>query len=63
MLGLKVTDEFGEPIGFGRATGRFFGKLFSGLLLGIGFMQIGWSARKQGLHDLMASTLVVSRTQ
>jgi uncharacterized RDD family membrane protein YckC len=60
-LGLKVTDMRGEPISFGRATGRYFGKYLSALILGIGFLMIGWTAKKQALHDFMAGTLVVKR--
>src|SRR5690348_16789832 len=36
-FGLKVVDERGERIAFGRATFRFFGKILSSLILGIGF--------------------------
>ncbi|MGH8184093.1 MAG: RDD family protein [Rhodanobacteraceae bacterium] len=60
-LGLKVTDECGRRIGFGRASGRYFGKLLSGLILDIGYMLAGWTARKQALHDLMAGCCVVRR--
>ena len=60
-LGIKVTDDSGRRIGFGRATGRFFGKILSGLILAIGFMLAGWTARKQALHDMLAGTLVVFR--
>ena len=60
-LGLKVTDMRGEPISFGRATGRYFGKYLSALILCIGFLMIGWTAKKQALHDLMAGTLVLKR--
>ena len=57
-LGLVVTDIDGRRIGFGRATGRHFAKMVSAIILGIGFMMAGWTERKQGLHDLMAGTLV-----
>jgi uncharacterized RDD family membrane protein YckC len=60
-MGIKVTDEHGLRIGFGRATGRFFGKILSGLLFAIGFMLAGWTAKKQALHDFLASTFVVFR--
>ena len=60
-MGIKVTDGTGRRIGFGRATGRFFGKILSGLILSIGFLLAGWTARKQALHDMIASTLVVFR--
>jgi uncharacterized RDD family membrane protein YckC len=58
-MGIKVVDDVGQRIGFGRATGRYFGKIVSGLILNIGYLLAGWTARKQALHDMMASTLVV----
>ncbi|OGP49627.1 MAG: hypothetical protein A2Y79_04840 [Deltaproteobacteria bacterium RBG_13_43_22] len=61
VLGLKVTDLSGQRISFGRATGRYFSTSVSALLLGIGLMMVGWTRRKQGLHDMMASTLVVKQ--
>ncbi len=60
-FGIKVTDEHANRIGFGRATGRFFGKIISALIANIGFMLAGWTERKQALHDMMASTFVVFR--
>ncbi len=60
-VGLKVTDAAGQRIGFGRATGRYFGKFISWLIMGIGFMMAGWTEKKQALHDIMAGTLVVKK--
>jgi uncharacterized RDD family membrane protein YckC len=57
----RVTDLEGNRISFGRATGRFFGKYVSELILMIGFMMAGWTKKKQALHDMMAGTLVVKR--
>ncbi|WP_440224626.1 RDD family protein [Dokdonella sp. MW10] len=62
IMGLKVTDDRGNRISFGRATGRFFGKIVSGMIFNIGYMMAGWTGRKQGLHDMMANTCVVFRT-
>src|SRR5712692_5751170 len=59
VLGLRVTDLNGNPISFGKATGRHFGKILSGLILGIGFIMIAFTEQKQGLHDMLAGTLVV----
>lgn len=59
VLNLKVTDEAGNRISFERATGRFFAKILSGLILAIGFIMIAFTARKQGLHDMIAETLVM----
>jgi uncharacterized RDD family membrane protein YckC len=59
ILGLKVTTMEGHRLGFGQATGRFFAKILSGLTLFIGYIMAGFTARKQALHDMIASTLVV----
>ena len=61
-LGLKVTDEAGRRISFARASGRFFSKLVSRVILYVGYIMAGFTARKQALHDMIAGTLVV-RTQ
>ena len=58
-MGIKVTDYDGRRISFGRALGRLLSKIVSGLILGIGFLMAAFTERKQALHDMMASTLVV----
>lgn len=58
-LGLKVTDLAGNRITFARASGRFFGKLLSGMILMIGFFMAGFTERKQALHDILAGCLVL----
>ncbi len=60
-LGLKVTDMDGNRISFGKATGRFFGKIISGMILYIGYILAGLTEKKQALHDMMASCLVVKK--
>ncbi len=60
-LGLIATDEAGERIGFGRASGRYFASWTCVLTCGIGYLMVIWTARKQGLHDKIAGTLVVPR--
>jgi len=57
-LKLVVTDEQGDRIGFGRATGRYFAKILSTMIMLFGFFMVGWTQRKQGLHDFVAGTLV-----
>jgi uncharacterized RDD family membrane protein YckC len=59
-LGLRVTDMDGTRISFLRATGRYFAKFLSALMLGFGFLMVAWTQRKQGLHDLLAQTLVLN---
>ena len=58
-LKLKVTDLNGQRISFWRATGRYFAKIVSGLILYIGFLMIFFTKKRQGLHDLWAKCLVV----
>ncbi len=61
VLGLKVTDEEGKRCTLGRTTVRFFGKFLSAFLLGFGYIMIIFTKRKQGLHDIIAKTLVVKK--
>lgn len=60
-LGIKVTDLDGNKVSFGRATGRYFGKIISVLILLIGFIMVAFTEKKQGLHDMMAGCLVVNK--
>ena len=60
-LKIYVTDLQGRRISFGQATGRHFGKIISAIILCIGYMMAGFTAQKQGLHDIMAGTLVKRR--
>jgi len=61
LLGLVVTDLKAQRISFARASGRFFGKFISQLPLFFGFVMAGFTPRKQALHDLLASCLVIRR--
>jgi len=58
VFGMKVTDLQGQRLSFGLATGRHFAKILSGLILCIGFIMVGFTEKKQGLHDMIAGTLV-----
>lgn len=61
ICGLKVVRPDGSRVGFGRATGRFFSKFLSGIILYIGFIMVGFTDRKRGLHDMICDTVVVKR--
>lgn len=58
IFGMKVTDLYGKRVSFARATGRHFAKWLSGMILFIGYIMAGFTERKQGLHDMLAGTLV-----
>ena len=58
-LGIVVTDDTGKRISLARANARYWSKILSAMFLCIGYMMAGFTAKKQALHDLIASTLVV----
>ena len=60
LMGIYVTDIDGERLSFGRATIRYFSKYLSSIFM-IGFIMAAFTKNKQGLHDLIADTLVVNR--
>jgi len=60
-LEIKVTDMNGNRITFLNATGRYFGKIITGMTLGIGYLMAGFTTKKQALHDILASCLVVKK--
>ena len=59
LMALKVTDLSGDRIGFGKANARYWSKILSTLILYIGYIMVGCTERKQGLHDIIARALVV----
>ncbi len=59
LIGVKVTDEQGRPIGYGKALGRNLAKLVGIATLGIGFFTGFFDRRQQCLHDKIAGTLVI----
>ena len=58
-VGLRVVTDQGNQLSFLNATGRFFAKFLSALLLCIGFIMVAFTDRKRGLHDIIAGTLVI----
>jgi uncharacterized RDD family membrane protein YckC len=61
-MNIYVTDLSGQRISFLHATGRNFAKIITGLLpLFIGYIMAGFTERRQALHDMIASTLVLRR--
>jgi uncharacterized RDD family membrane protein YckC len=60
-LGLVVLDESGQKIDFSKALIRNLGKIVSSMILFIGFIMAGFTDKKQGLHDIIAKTIVVKK--
>jgi len=61
LVGIYVTDMEGNRIGFGKATGRFFSKIISAIILTVGYWLAGFTAKKQALHDMIAGSLVLKK--
>ena len=61
ILGLRITNAQGRKIGYWKALGRNFAKIFSGLLLCIGYIMVAFHKRKRGLHDIFVNTYVVKK--
>ena len=58
-MGLRVVTDQGQRLSFLNATGRYFAKIISAIILCIGFIMIAFTDRKRGLHDMIAGTLVI----
>lgn len=60
-VGIKVTDAQGHRLRRGNALGRWASHLLCYFTLYIGYLMVAFTQHKRGLHDLVASTLVVDR--
>ena len=59
-MGLKVIDETGSNIGYGKSFLReIVGKIVSGLVFNLGYVWVAFDDKKQGWHDKIAGTYVV----
>jgi uncharacterized RDD family membrane protein YckC len=56
---LRVITQAGAPLGVGRSVVRFLGLLLSIAPLFAGFIPMLFDARRRGLHDFLAGTVVV----
>jgi len=60
-MGLQVEDVDGGPATLMQVSMRFFMRLVSTLLLGIGFLLPLFTSRHQALHDIAANCVVTQR--
>ena len=61
ILGVKVADLHDKQISFMKANIRYWSKLISILMLMIGFLIIPFNSKKQGIHDMLAGTTVITK--
>ena len=59
MMRIKVVDYNGQKLNKEQAFSRWFNSVFSHLTLGYGYIMIGLTEKRQGLHDKIAKTLVL----
>lgn len=61
LLGLRVVSEDGARLSLGKIAFReTIGKFISMLVLGIGYLMVAFTSKKQGLHDKMVGSVVLS---
>lgn len=58
-LGIRVVTLQGNNLTFLHATGRHFARMLCGLTISLGYLMTLFTERKQGLHDLVAQTVVI----
>lgn len=58
LLNMRVVDAGGNRISAGRSFGRFLSYMLSGFLY-IGYIMVGLTPEKRGLHDYIAGTWVI----
>lgn len=56
---LRVVRSDGSRLTYGRAVGRYFGDMLSGLTLGIGYIIAAFDDEKRALHDRICDTRVI----
>ena len=56
-LDITINDENLDKIGFWRATGNYLVVGISVMIIFIGLIMIGFTSRKQGLHNLVSRTI------
>jgi uncharacterized RDD family membrane protein YckC len=59
VMDLQVCDVHGRRISFSRATWRYFAQFLSLITAGLGYLMQLFTPRRQTLHDMLSSTVVV----
>ncbi|RUT47395.1 RDD family protein [Paenibacillus anaericanus] len=58
---IEVCDLNFHKLSFWRASIRYWSKLLSAIIFLFGFIMAGFTNKKQALHDLISSTLVINK--
>lgn len=60
--GLKVVTSDGGQVSYGRALGRHFAEILSGMILAIGYIMAAFDEEKRTLHDRICDTRVLKKS-
>jgi uncharacterized RDD family membrane protein YckC len=58
---LQVVTAEGGRIGYGRAVGRAFAEMLSGMICYIGYLMVLFDGQKRALHDHICNTRVIQK--
>jgi len=58
-LRLKVVRPDGNKVSYGRACGRYFAEILSGMILAIGYIIAAFDEQKRSMHDRICDTRVI----
>jgi uncharacterized RDD family membrane protein YckC len=62
-MGIFVTDLNGNRLSFKKASSRSCSKILFSIVLGISFIPMFFTEKKQALHDITSRTLVVQKVK
>lgn len=54
-----IRQDTGGPLGYGLGIGRYFARILSSFLCGLGYLWMLWDQQKQTWHDKLTKTIVV----
>lgn len=63
MVGIKVVDENGNQLTFGKSIARNLTKILSYIALGLGFFWVLFNKEKRGWHDIITKTFVTKKNE
>jgi len=58
---IRVVTAEGGRVSYGRALGRYFAKILSWVVCGIGYIMAAFDEEKRALHDRICNTRVITR--
>lgn len=62
VMGIAVVDERGQTLSLKAALIRYVSTFLSALLLCVGYLMNLFTAKRQTLHDMIASSVVIKKT-